>query len=216
MVNLIINADDFGMSNIFNDHIIQLLIDQKITSTTVLVNRISDSQRVKIVHLRYLMETTVISVGLHVEFTYDLHLEQVVDQYKKFIHIFGRPPSHIDIHKEHLHRNYHAIVADFCQTNDLAYRNHEIKYSGISMSLIKYFYGSIEDFNSIDTWLKSLETGQFYELVFHPGSYDPNCYSSLNKQREWDINHIDRIYNNLGKYNLKLLNFNHLSQIHCA
>ncbi len=212
MVKLIINADDFGMSNAFNDCIIQLLIDKKITSTTVMVNRIADSQKVKIQHLRYLLENNDISVGLHVEFTYNLHLEQVYDQYHKFINIFGKSPSHLDIHKEHLHRNYHPIVADFCLKNDLPLRNHGKNYKGVNMPLKKYFYGSVEDFEPIDNWLKSLDNDKCFELVFHPGKYDPNCFSSLNRQREWDIGHIHRICRNLEKYHIKLVNFNHLKK----
>ncbi|MEX0362287.1 MAG: hypothetical protein AB3N10_15020, partial [Allomuricauda sp.] len=59
-------------------------------------------------------------------------------------------------------------------------------------------------------WLKSLEDGHCFELVFHPGRYDPHCYSSLNAQREWDLGHIDEISNNLEKYQIEPISFNHL------
>src|SRR5690606_4006422 len=107
------------------------------------------------------------SVGLHVEFTYDEHLEQVKDQYQRFISVFGGPPSHLDIHKEHLHGKYHAIVAEFCKDNHLPFRNHGEIFSGVSATTEKYFYRSIADFGPIDTWLKGLEDEKVYALVFH-------------------------------------------------
>lgn len=210
MVNLIINADDFGMSNTFNQCIIQLLIDKKITSTTVMVNRISDSQKVKVQELRYLINTSDISVGLHVEFTNDQHMKQVRDQFLKFKDLFGTLPSHLDIHKEHLYRKYHPIAAEFCRSKRLPFRNHGKKYSGVETPSKKYFYGSMKDFGPIDEWLKSLEDEKCFELVFHPGRFDPNCYSSLNSQREWDLDHIDTISENLKKYRLELISFNNL------
>lgn len=88
------------MSKVFNDCIIQLLIEMKITSTTVMVNRISDSQKVNIQELRYMIETGYVSVGLHVEFSYDQHMEQVSDQHKNFCDLFRTVPSHPGIHKD--------------------------------------------------------------------------------------------------------------------
>jgi len=211
MAHLIINADDFGMSNVFNDCIIELLSNGKITSTTVMVNRISDCQKARIQRLKNIMETMDVSVGLHVEFTYDQHLEQIQDQYQKFIGLFETTPSHLDVHKEHLHTKYHDIVANFCKSQNLPFRNHGKKFPEVATTSRKYFYGSIEDFGPIDEWLKGLEDGQFFELVFHPGRYDPHCYSSLNAQREWDLGHIDSINENLKKYSIELINFNCLN-----
>lgn len=213
MVHLIINADDFGMSNTFNNCILQLLIDKKICSTTVMVNRISDSQKEKVQDLRNLIDASEVSVGLHVEFTYDQHLEQVHDQYRKFNDLFGRAPSHLDIHKEHLYTKYHPVVAYFCRNNRLPFRNHGKKFSGVPTTSKKYFYGSLEDFGRIDEWLKSLEDEKYYELVFHPGLYDPYCFSSLNKERKRDIFHIERIHENLKMYNVRLESFNQLKEV---
>lgn len=215
-VHLIINADDFGMSNRFNDCIIRLLAEKKITSTTVMVNRISDSQKVKVQELRYLMETHDISVGLHIEFTYDRYLEQVSDQHRKFIDLFGVGPTHLDVHKEHLHRKYHSIVAKFCRSKELSFRNHGRRFTGVATTAKKYFYGSVDEFEPIDKWLKGLAKSKCYELVFHPGQYDPYCFSSLNRERERDIDYIERIYENLEMYNVQLASFNHFKELQFA
>nr|WP_293302035.1 ChbG/HpnK family deacetylase [Allomuricauda sp.] len=212
MAYLIINADDFGMSDHFNGSIIQLLLEKKITSTTVMVNRISDSQAATVKELKYLNGYSDISVGLHVEFTYDKHKEQVEGQYQKFIDIFGIAPSHLDVHKEHLHTKYHSIVAKFCREKGLPFRNHGKAFRGVVMPDKKYFYGSVEDFSEIDDWLKGLKKGKTYELVFHPGTYDPSCYSSLNRDRQWDIDHIGRIHRDYLNYNFDLINFNDLKK----
>ena len=99
MVPLTINADDFGMSNVFNDFIIELLVNERMISTTVMVKRISKAQKLRIQHLRFIKETLDISEGLQVEFTNDQHLEQIQDQYRKFIDLFESAPSHMDVHK---------------------------------------------------------------------------------------------------------------------
>jgi hypothetical protein len=101
-------------------------------------------------------------------------------------------------------------VADFCLKKNLPFRNHGKDYKGVNMPSKKYFYGSVKNFEPINTWLKSLDNDMCFELVFHPGTYDPNCFSSLNKQREWDLDHIDMIFRNLKKYQINLVNFNHL------
>nr|WP_299381637.1 ChbG/HpnK family deacetylase [Allomuricauda sp.] len=210
MVRLIINADDFGMSRIYNDCIIDLLDQGKITSTTVMVNRVSDSQKSQVERLKKLIKAGDISVGLHVEFTYDQHLEQVQLQLQKFEKLFTTTPSHLDIHKEHLHTKYHPIVAEYCRSKNLPFRNHGEKFPGVATTTKKYFYGSIKDFEPIDSWLKGLEERQYFELVFHPGKYDPDCFSSLNKEREWDLAHIETISQRLKEYKIELGNFHHL------
>ncbi|WOD43152.1 ChbG/HpnK family deacetylase [Hwangdonia lutea] len=209
MINLIINADDFGMSKVYNKYILDLLFQKKITSTTVMVNRISDSQSEQVQQLKTLLNNEDVSVGLHTEFTYDKHLEQVETQYEKFINIFGLAPSHIDIHKEHLHHKYHPVVAEFCDKKGIPFRNHGTQNAAKTTDA-KYFYGSIPNFKDIEDWIKSLSENKNYELVFHPGIYDKHCYSSLNKDRETDIEHIEKINSQLLNYNINLISFKQL------
>src|SRR3989344_6671871 len=100
MIKLIINADDFGYSPVFNEKILDLLDKDFIKSTTVLINRVSKDQDLQIKRLVSLCKTKKISVGLHTEFDLKLPLrQQIREQYDKFISIFGLQPSHLDIHK---------------------------------------------------------------------------------------------------------------------
>ena len=52
MIKLIINADDFGYSKVFNEKILDLLEKDFIKSTTVLVNWITDEQKEQIQRLK--------------------------------------------------------------------------------------------------------------------------------------------------------------------
>ncbi len=207
MKKLIINADDFGLSKVFNESILLLLNHWQITSTTVMVNRISDSQSDQVSQLKDLIEKRKVSIGLHTEFTYDQHEKQIKDQFEKFVRIFEIQPDHLDIHKEHLHTGYHHLVADFCKSRGIPFRNHGNGFEGLKTTDKKYFFGSTPDFSAIDQWLKELRDNEVNELVFHPGRYDPDCPSSLNRDREIDIDHIVRINDHLGDYNIDLVSF---------
>ena len=211
MVPLTINADDFGMSNVFNDFIIELLVNERMISTTVMVKRISKAQKLRIQHLRFIKETLDISEGLQVEFTNDQHLEQIQDQYRKFIDLFESAPSHMDVHKEHLHTKYHGLVGNFCKSENLPFKNHGKKFPVLATTSKKYFNGSINGFGPIYKWLNNLEDGQFFELVCHPERYYPHCYFSLNAQCNWDLDHIDKINPNLKKYSIEPISFNYLN-----
>ena len=68
MKYLIINADDFGMSKVFNESILDLIRDGKIKSTTVMVNRGIGDEKKQIEELIELSKTLNLSVGLHLEF----------------------------------------------------------------------------------------------------------------------------------------------------
>jgi predicted glycoside hydrolase/deacetylase ChbG (UPF0249 family) len=54
MKYLIINSDDFGYSSVFNEKILELLHDGKISSTTVMVKWITDDQKNQLAKLKEL------------------------------------------------------------------------------------------------------------------------------------------------------------------
>ena len=53
--------------------------------------------------------------------------------------------------------------------------------------------------------MESLEDNKSYEIVFHPGVYDPQNDSKLNKEREEDIRKIEYLIKNLEKFGLELI-----------
>lgn len=126
MIKLIINADDFGSSAVFNEKILDLLEKGYIKSTTVLVNRVTESQRNQIKKLTDLYQNKRISVGLHLEFDdAEPALPQIESQYQKFISIFGFKPTHLDVHKSH--PGALETINKFAERDNLPVRNLGVK-----------------------------------------------------------------------------------------
>src|SRR3989338_6487409 len=115
MKYLIINADDFGMSQIFNGVILDLIKKNQIRSTTVMVNCFTDNQRNQFDELISLTKKMNLSIGLHLEFKNDDYEPQIKAQVAKFKQIFGFNTSHLDIHKAHGFKDSFSFVAEFCK-----------------------------------------------------------------------------------------------------
>lgn len=131
MKYLIINADDFGYSKVFNVKILELIQDEFIYFTSVMVNWINDEQPKQVKQLSELVKDSKVSVGLHLEFTDDNFRSEIERQYKKFLDIFKFKPSHIDIHKfKYLEESYSAI-RKFCLEKKLPCRNHGFVIDGV-------------------------------------------------------------------------------------
>lgn len=210
MRKLIINADDFGMSFVFNQSILTLLHDKKVTSTSVLVHRITEQQQEQVQELKRLSKTMNISVGLHLDFKNSAYTKQIQSQFALFTALFGCSPSHLDIHKASHFPDSISVVADFCRQKKLPCRNKGgcISYSQTTSS--PAFHGTVDDFTTIENWMKTLKDGHSYEILFHPGIYDPACSSSLNKKREVDVAHILKLHTLLKKYKITLVSYRDL------
>jgi len=204
---LIINADDFGMSPIFNEVILDLIKKGLICSITVMIDRVTDNQKEQINELIALSKNKNLSIGLHLEFKDSDYPSQIKSQYRKFKEIFGFNPSHIDIHKAHSLMDSFSDVAEFCRENHLPLRNSGVLYEGIKTTSAEAFFGSIADFEKIKEWIKTLEDEKYYEILFHPGKFDSSCKSSLNKDRERDVEHIKSLNQILEENNLKVVSY---------
>lgn len=204
---LIINADDFGMSKIFNEVILDSIRKDLIRSTTVMINRVTDNQKEQFSELIALSKNKNLSVGLHLEFKDSDYPSQIKSQYQKFKEILGFKPSHIDIHKAHSLIDSFSDVAEFCRENNLPLRNSGVLHEGIKTTFAEAFFGSIVDFEKIKEWLKTFEDEKYYEILFHPGKFDPSCKSSLNKDRERDVEHIENLNSILENNNIKVVSY---------
>jgi len=204
---LVINADDFGMSQIFNEVILDLIKKDLIRSTTVMVDRVTDNQKEQFNELIALSKNKNLSVGLHLEFEENDYPSQIKSQYQKFIEILGFNPSHIDIHKAHSLIDSFSDVAEFCRKNNLPLRNSGVLYEGIKTTSAEAFFGSITDFDKIKEWIKTFEDEEYYEILFHPGKFDSNCKSSLNKDRERDAEHIKNLNLIIDGNNIKVVSY---------
>lgn len=209
MKSLIINADDFGYSTVFNDAILALAKKGFISSTTVMVNWVTGEQASQVKQLVELTESHNLSVGLHFEFT-DGELER---QFEKFVSIFGFKPSHIDLHKSmHLEAAYPTIV-EFCRKHQLPCRNEGVPTDGVVKTHNAVLSGTAMSLDELKTTIRNFKDGESYEILLHPGMYDPNCKSSLNKDRELDIKKIEGLQALLKENNVQLISYRDLADV---
>lgn len=200
MIKLIINADDFGYSRVFNEKILEFLEKGFINSTTVMVNRIDETQNSQLERLIKLSKSEKISVGLHVEFdtkkfTKPQIIEQIEEQYQKFKSIFDFKPSHLDIHKLVASKELIFEINRFAESNSLAVRNHGLKTSAKHTTYpVFHCTGWVLKLDEIMEFLRTVTDGSSCELICHPGKYDPESKSSLNKEREEDCEIITKLH----------------------
>ncbi len=206
MIKLIINADDFGMSMIFNEKILELLEKRLIKSTTVMINRVTEEQRTQLNKLVSLKDK--ISIGLHVELDLEKPMpEQVEEQYNKFIKVFGFKPSHLDVHKMTRNENAVKTINEFAHKHNLPTRNHDIP-SDTKQTTDRVLVSVKGDYEEILNFLKKMNDGHSYEIAMHPGKYDSSSKSSLNKQREAEFDCIVRLQDFLRENkNVKLISY---------
>jgi len=212
MKHLIINADDFGYSQIFNSEILSLAERHLISSTTVMVNRITAEQIKQVEQLKELAEIKTVSVGLHLEFAQGDFQAQIQQQYQQFVKIFNAPPSHLDIHKGTQIESAYPEILKFCLAHNLPCRNHGYKLNGVVQTKNEVINGTKLDFVALRNILENLNDNESYEILFHPGYYDRDCPSSLNKERELDVRKIEQLNPFLKINEIELINYIDLKQ----
>jgi predicted glycoside hydrolase/deacetylase ChbG (UPF0249 family) len=209
MIKLIINADDFGHSKIFNAEIIKLLKDKKLKSTTVMVKRIDPTQKYQIEELKILREEGI-SIGIHFEMDENEDLQkQISEQYSLFLDYFGFQPSHFDIHmpKYRLMENAALEIIKFGNEKGLPVRNLGINTVGKHTSE-KAFFATDHSIEEIYDYIDKMAEDKSYEIITHPGRFDPESKSSLNKDREQDIVKVNLINNKIKQMpKIKLISY---------
>ena len=192
MISLIINADDFGYSRVYNGEILRLIKKKIVKSTTVMVGRIDKSQEDQVKELSDLHRGMEIGVGVHFELSpgggsFD---DQLTDQYSRFVSIFNFKPSHVDLHKPESTDGQAALeaVVKFAERKHVSVRNlgfdTDAKTTTSNLVILRLPFGKIKAF------LDSMKDGCSYELITHPGRYDPESKSSVNKEREKDVENL--------------------------
>ncbi|MCK5040630.1 MAG: ChbG/HpnK family deacetylase [Candidatus Aenigmarchaeota archaeon] len=213
MKYLIINADDFGYSKIFNEKILNLIENNMISSTTVMVNHINQNQQRQVQKLIKLAKSHNISIGLHLEFSNKSFELETKKQFDKFISVFRFKPSHLDIHRYGDFKESFLFIPGFCKRNDLPCRNHNRDTSGVLTTKNEVFVGTGKSLEELQQWICNLNDGESYEVMFHPGSYDPESKSALNKDRKLDFININKINPFLLKNEIKLISYFDLAAI---
>lgn len=205
MKYLIINADDFGLSKVFNTKILELAKNNLISSVSVMVNRINGEQDDQVQELAVLKALNNISVGLHFEFKDSNFKLETEKQFERFFTIFGFNPDHIDLHKSTYLKEAYPLIAQFCQEKSIPCRNYNLDFVEAVKTTNEVINGTEMSFDELKKEIDNFKDNKSYEIFFHPGVYDPNCKSSLNKEREEDARKIEGINQFLEKNNIKLI-----------
>lgn len=205
---LIVNADDFGNSRKFNEKILEQVEEGHITSVSVMVERIDESQNKQVEKLKELAKAKDASVGLHIEFATDSFREEIEKQHSKFSSIFGFEPSHIDMHKKKRMKMGYPEIIKYCAEHSLPCKDYGFPSKAVMPNRTYAATGRI--FDEIEEWLKTLKDNETYLIEFHPGNYDPESKSTYNKIREVDAKLIEKLSSILEKYDIKLVSFFHL------
>ncbi len=183
--NLIINADDYGLSPKFNLGILELIEKEIVTSTTVMVKR-------KYVNPKDLLNQKNISIGLHLELSLETPGKEIENQIKIFRKLFGRFPSHLDGHKY-----YHLLPGNFSKVLKIAkkYKLPVRSASSVDRKIMRK--AGVKTPDQFISWhpdrkeklFKDLKNarGKTIELLCHPGYFDPKSGLSYNRQREKEL-----------------------------
>lgn len=184
MKKLIVNADDFGVTQSVNRGIIYGFQRGIITSTSLMVKRLAVKEAAKLAK-----ENPGIEIGLHFDIEYNFSYDkrnkfldnlennksesirnflkkELLEQLKEFKKLLGKLPGHIDGH-HHIHK-FPAIlpfILEFSKENKTPLRD----LSGITR--IKTFStGNSKDVTkeNLTKILQNLPDGIF-ELMVHPG-----------------------------------------------
>lgn len=218
MIKLIINADDFGYTKLFNKMILELINEGSVTSTSVMIDEIDENQEKQVKQLLDLHKEKPITIGLHVYFKNTNFKAEIERQVAKFLEIFNFNPEYLDIHKTDYLKEGYPVILEYCKDKNLpcknlsCYGDEIMKVKDVVTTKESLYSGTEKSFNEIEKWLTKLKGGVFYVINFHPGYYDPDSTSGLNREREEDADNIRKITSNLTKYNIDLVNFNDLTR----
>lgn len=232
MKQLIVNADDFGLSERVNRGIIESHIKGIVTSTSLMVDGIAADEA------KNLLQYPDLSVGLHFNITDEglkadiikrivLPLSKVEKvrnefkrQFEKFIKIVGHPPDHLDSHHQiHLHKKVRPIFEEYSQKYKIPVRLFS------NVNYIDTFFGwnflrqkELKKIN-VETLLdvlSNLKEG-LNELMCHPGYVDKTLKSSYSEEREIEIKTLknEKVIDYIKENRIKLVNWKKIEVSSC-
>jgi len=156
-----------------------------------------------------------ISIGLHLELDNKEIEKEIKDQYKKFIELFDKKPSHIDSHQhKHLTENNLPKVVNLCKKYNLRLRLKEDKDRQIIKSNNiktpnKYISRYPKRKEKLFSKLEDNQT-EITEMVCHPGYFDKNCDYPCNRKREEELEILKSKEFNKIISQYKLINYHQL------
>lgn len=209
MKRLILTSDDFGMSPIYNEKMLEMIQLRFLSSISVMVERELKGQTDQWASLVKFNNTHNVSLGLHLELEDQNILSDSLRQLNKFQMLLGLKPSYVDVHKiQRVKSNYNEI-AQFCIINGLSIRKYN-ETSIVIKSPVQSFIATNRELPEIIDWIESLKNELIYELIFHIGLFDPNCKSHWNKEREYDIKKLKYVNKLVIKKEIEIVSYKDL------
>ncbi len=230
--SLIVNADDFGLSEGVNRGIIEAHERGIVTSASLMVRRDASSSAAA-----YARDDSRLSLGLHLdlgEWSYDGEVwvqayrvvplddravvaEELARQLGEFRRLVGRDPTHLDSH-QHVHRDEPVLSASL----EIAHRlGVPLRHFSAGIRYCGHFYGQTArglplpeaiSVGSLIAILADLPLG-LTELGCHPGRLtgEESPYGS-ERSTEVDVLSDPRIRNYLGAEGIELRSFRDVSR----
>lgn len=211
---VIITADDFGMCELFDKGIIEMVEKGNVTSVGIMVDRIKQKSVYK---MKSISLVNNISIGLHLDFINTDYLFEIQRQYNRFIELFAQPPSYIDVHKGIKYKDAFSFLIPFVIEKGIPFRNHgdELVVSSLKQTTSPYFLGTGKEIPEILLWLEKQTPNDIIELVFHPGYFDVKSDSSYNIEREKDMKTLNIMHELLKLKNITIVNYDFLNITNC-
>ncbi|TXG77165.1 ChbG/HpnK family deacetylase [Candidatus Dojkabacteria bacterium] len=182
---LIITADDYGMSPLFNRGIEELASLGLITGISVMIKR-------PFVYPEKL-RSLKISLGLHLELEPVAKKEDIVYQITLFQEKFGRLPVYLDGHQhQHLTAENLPLILAVAKKYQLPVRSRfsedreKLRLAAIATpdTFISWHPTRIP---TLEERMKQALQFPVSELVVHPGYFDPRCDYPYNQEREAEL-----------------------------
>ncbi len=195
--HVLFNADDLGYSHGINRGIFEAHERGVVTSASMMVNTPATGEAV---HLS--REHPDLAVGLHVNFTNEA--QRLIDlddedacrrelwaQYRRFLDLVGRKPTHLDAH-QHVHRHpmRRPLFQELAGSEGLPLRDQPpVVFKGGFYAQWEYGVSDPEKV-SLATLERILheELGEgIYEFCCHPGYFDPALDAVYHRDRELEL-----------------------------
>lgn len=181
---LIVNGDDFGLTPGVNRGILEAHRRGVLTSTSLMVGRPGSADAIALARAN-----RDLSVGLHLDLA-DAGATALGDQFVRFEHEVGRPPTHVDSHRD-LHLSPEWLPQVIAQA-----ASYGVPVRGCSPVVrLGSFYGrwngrTHPEQISVEGLIRILHGGLgdgVTELVCHPGYVDGLLASSYAGERETEL-----------------------------
>jgi predicted glycoside hydrolase/deacetylase ChbG (UPF0249 family) len=210
---LIVNGDDFGITNGINRGIVEAHRNGILTSTSLLVDRPACEEALALGH-----EYPSLSIGLHLELDPN-HPERVIAeverQFAQFVELADTAPTHLDSHHDvHYDARILPHLRAWAASIGVPLRGHSIARH------FRKFYGQwagethLEQI-TVEGFLRLVdaEIGEgVTELTCHPGYVDPGFASSYAAEREVELQTLcdPRVREALVERGIRLVGFQDL------